>query len=305
MKGEGKYCLSFFKGGGGGLKNRTEGRYGVEEQVKILFVDDEKNVLKSLERVFLDDDYEIITATSGSEGLNVLEKNPHIQLIISDYRMPGVNGVDFLRKVYERWPDTVRIVLSGYADTAAVVSAINEGRIYKFIPKPWNDDELKGTISNAIERYFLAQKNHQLTRTIADRNIELEKLNGNLEKMVSERTSELMFQNNVLARSQNILDALPIAVLGIDPDGLVVQCNRKGIELLNRGEASIIGEDRINILTKEMNDFVDRVGKKESFSGYFSIGNTEIESKGALMEQDDHGQEGIVLVFCERCEEKA
>ncbi len=277
----------------------------MEEQVKILFVDDEKNVLKSLKRVFLDDDYEIITATSGSEGLDVLEKNPDIQLIISDYRMPGVNGVDFLRTVYERWPDTVRIVLSGYADTAAVVSAINEGRIYKFIPKPWNDDELKGTVSNAIERYFLAKKNCQLTRAIADRNIELERLNGNLEKMVSERTSELMFQNNVLARSQNILDALPIAVLGIDPDGLIVQCNRKGRELLNRGEASIIGEDRINVLTKEMNAFVDRVGKEESFSGHFSIGNTEIESKGVLMEQDDHGQEGIILVFCEICEEEA
>ncbi len=272
----------------------------MEERVRILFVDDEKNVLKSLERVFLDEDYEIITVTSGEKGLDILEKEPLIHLVISDYRMPGINGVDFLRKVYERWPDTVRIVLSGYADTGAVVSAINEGRIYKFIPKPWNDDELKGTISNAIERYFLAQKNQQLTRDIAERNIELEKLNNNLEKMVLDRTSELMFQNKVLARSQNILDALPIAVVGIDSDGLIVQCNRKGIELLSRDQPSIIGNDRINAFTKEMNDFIERVGEEKHLSGKLEIAGTEVEIKGILMKHDD-GQEGVILVFCERC----
>ncbi len=276
----------------------------MKEQVRILFVDDERNVLKSMERVFLDDDYEIITATSGTEGLDILEKEPRIHLIISDYRMPGINGVDFLREVYERWPDTVRIVLSGYADTAAVVSAINEGRIYKFIPKPWNDDELKGTVSNAIELYFLHKKNRQLARELEDRNIELERLNNNLEKTISERTSELMFQNKVLARSQNILDALPIAVLGIDSDGLIVQCNRKGRELLGRGEASIIGGDRMDVLSKEMNDFIERVGEEEPLSGSVTISGSETEIKGALMKQE-HGQEGIVLVLCERCAEKS
>ncbi len=73
--------------------------------------------------------------------------------------MPNMNGVEFLREVRTRWPDTVRIVLSGYADTASIVSAINEGEIYRFIPKPWNDDDLKVTIANAIERYHLLKKN--------------------------------------------------------------------------------------------------------------------------------------------------
>jgi len=128
-------------------------------EIKILCVDDEPNVLNALKRLFLDEPYTILTAASGQEGLEIIEKE-NVQIIISDYRMPGMNGVDFLKEARKKWPDTVRIVLSGYADTAAIVSAINEGQIYKFVPKPWNDEELKVTISNAIERYHLFKKNH-------------------------------------------------------------------------------------------------------------------------------------------------
>ncbi len=130
----------------------------MEEQIRILLVDDERNVLRSLQRTFLDEDYEILTACSGSEGLSILESVSPVQVIISDYRMPEMNGVDFLREVCKKWPDTVRIVLSGYADTVSIVSAINDGEIYKFIPKPWNDDELKVAIANALERYYLNQE---------------------------------------------------------------------------------------------------------------------------------------------------
>jgi len=102
---------------------------------RILLVDDERNVIRALERLFIDDDYEIFTAASGDEGLAILAEE-EVQLILADYRMEGMDGVEFLRRVYERWPDTIRIVLSGYADTGAVVGAINEGRVYKFIAKP-------------------------------------------------------------------------------------------------------------------------------------------------------------------------
>jgi two-component system NtrC family sensor kinase len=133
----------------------------MSEEIKILCVDDEQNVLNALKRLFIDNDYSIFTAVSGQEGLNILEQE-HAQIIISDYRMPGMNGVEFLKEVCNLRPDTVRIVLSGYADAAAIVSAINEGQIYKFVPKPWNDDELRVTVANAIERYFLYKKNKEL-----------------------------------------------------------------------------------------------------------------------------------------------
>ncbi len=267
----------------------------MEKRVRILCVDDERNVLKSIERLFLDDDYDIITAASGDEGLDILRSDTPVQIVISDYRMPGMNGVDFLREVCEYWPDTVRIVLSGYADTAAIVSAINEGRIYKFIPKPWNDDELKVTISNAIERYILHEKNMELTEELKKKNEELQGLNDNLERLVSERTSELIFQNRVLTHSQNILDSLPLAVLGIDSDGLIVQCNQKGLDLFRKSDSTILGMDRRTVLSKEINELIDGVIKNNSPSGNLLISKNFMVRYTSMKYPD--GQEGVVLVF--------
>ncbi|MFA6284152.1 MAG: response regulator, partial [Desulfurivibrionaceae bacterium] len=151
------------------------------ENVTILCVDDEANVLKSLKRLFLDEEYEILTAESGKEGLALLEQHEPVQVVISDYRMPEMDGVAFFKEVHERWPDTVRIVLSGYADTAVVVAAINEGQVYKFIPKPWNDDELKVAIAKALERYFLVKANNELNEELRQANDELSRIAAQLE----------------------------------------------------------------------------------------------------------------------------
>ncbi len=196
------------------------------EPDRILLVDDERNVIRALERLFLDDDYDILTASSGDEGLELLEDG-EVQLILADYRMEGMDGVEFLRRVYERWPDTIRMVLSGYADTAAVVAAINEGRVYKFIPKPWNDEELRHTVARALETWHLQQHNRTLTCRLEETIGELRRLNEGLEEEVKKRTRDLEFQNLVLRRSQELLDQLPVAVVGVDSDGVVVQCNRE------------------------------------------------------------------------------
>jgi len=129
----------------------------VAEDIKILCVDDEPSVLNALRRLFLDEEYTIITATSAQDGLKLLESE-HPQVVLADYRMPIMNGVEFLKEVLTLWPNTIRIVLSGYADTAAVVAAVNEGQIFKFMAKPWNDDELKLTIAKAIKSYSLSKK---------------------------------------------------------------------------------------------------------------------------------------------------
>ena len=198
----------------------------MDELIKILCVDDEENVLRSLKRLFRRMNYEIFTAVSGDEGLELLKKEDPVQVVISDYRMPEMNGVDFLKEVCEHWPDTVRIVLSGYADIPAIVGAINEGEIYKFMAKPWNDDELKVAISNALDRYFMQQKNVRLARELEAKNKELQDINDNLEKLVEEKTADLTMNNRMLTCSQNILDSLPVGVVGIDPEGLIVQCNK-------------------------------------------------------------------------------
>ena len=228
----------------------------MNNQVKILCVDDEPNVLKSLYRMFMDEDYEIISAESAEEALAVLAKEWDIQVVISDYRMPGMNGVDFLIKVNEGWPETIRIVLSGYADTASVVAAINEGQIYKFIAKPWNDADLKATIDKAIDLYNLKRKNQELTNQLISSNAELKLLNEDLERAVEDRTAELIFRNQALLLSQNILDSLPVAVAGLDPEGFIVQGNPRFHQLLGLPIGSAIGSDMTEIFPGEVVEFI-------------------------------------------------
>jgi two-component system NtrC family sensor kinase len=267
----------------------------MDEQIRILFVDDEINVLRSLERTFLDEDYEILTANTGAGGLEVLKNNSPVQVVISDYRMPEMNGVDFLREVCDHWPETVRIVLSGYADSASIVSAINEGQIYKFIPKPWNDDELKVTIVNAIERYFLNKKNIELTEALRIKNEELERINDNLARQVAEKTSNVMMQNEMLVKVQNIHYAIPVGVIGIDPDGIIVQCNKKAENLLCCNEPDLLGNPYQEKLPGELCAFVDGISDKESMSGCFIFRGVEIKVTVGFM--DNCNQKGTILVL--------
>lgn len=211
--------------------------------IRILFVDDEQNVLRSLERLFLEEEYEIVTAASGQEGLETLEQSGPFQLIVSDYRMPSMNGVEFLSEVRRRWPQTERIILSGYADTAAIVAAINEGQIYKFIGKPWNDDELMLTIKEVLSRYELRASNRRLLEELSAANTELQVMNDNLNRIVDERFKVTLSQSRALHSFQTVLDVLPIGFIGADRYGMIVQCNRLGAEMLGLGQDKLIGND--------------------------------------------------------------
>jgi len=232
----------------------------IEEEVKILCVDDERNVLKSLRRLFMDEDsYEIFVAESGIEGLEILEEEGDIRMVISDYRMPEMTGVEFLRQVNEKWSDTVRIVLSGYADTSAVVEAINEGQIYKFIPKPWNDEELLTTVSAALEHQALQWENNHLNNELQKKNAALQEMNDNLEELVKKRTEALDLRNRVLQVSQGILDVLPVVVFGIDTEQMIVHCNEYAMDLFPYGGIGPLGHDRNDVFPAELNQLLDRL----------------------------------------------
>ncbi len=268
----------------------------MDTAVKVLCVDDEANVLKALRRLFMDEEYEVITAESGDEALALIEQEAPVHVVISDYRMPQMDGVDFLKHVYEKWPDTIRIVLSGYADTASVVEAINEGHIYKFIPKPWNDDELKVTISKAVDLFFLKQENMMLSNDLQDANEELKQLNENLEKVVEERTKELLFQNRVLTHAQCILDSLPVAVLGMDMNGMIAQCNRKCAEYLKKNSASLMGMNAEDTLPRELQELVEEIRDKKALSKHTSIGDEKYKILGSSM-TEGNSQEGLIVVL--------
>lgn len=128
---------------------------------QLLLVDDEESILQSLRRMLRRDGYVIHLANSGEAGLEILEREP-IGVIVTDQRMPGMTGSEFLGKVKERFPDTMRIVLSGYTELNSIADAINRGAIYKFLTKPWDDDLLRQHIAEAFERHEMKDENRRL-----------------------------------------------------------------------------------------------------------------------------------------------
>lgn len=141
----------------------------------ILIVDDEPSVISSLRRVLNDDSFRIYTANSGLEGLNIL-KDHKIKVVISDEKMPGMSGTEFLAAVKELFPETVRIMLTGHASLDAAMKAVNSGEIYRFFAKPWNDVELKLAAILAIEKYDLEDENRRLLKTVKHQALELKQL---------------------------------------------------------------------------------------------------------------------------------
>ena len=137
---------------------------GKKEKWNVLFVDDEADNCLVFKAAFRRD-YKVYTANSGEEGLAILAKE-NIHLILTDQRMPGMTGVEFLSKLVPLYPDTMRIVVTGYSDIEAVIDAINKGQVFRYILKPWNDTELGGIMRQALEMYKLRQDNLSLLNNL-------------------------------------------------------------------------------------------------------------------------------------------
>ncbi len=144
----------------------------------ILYIDDEVHNLVSLKANFRKE-YTVFTAESAEEGKKILKENK-IQIIITDQRMPNITGIEFLASILNEYPDPIRILLTGFADTETVIEAINKGQVYRYIMKPFNYSELKVTIDNAFEVYFLREKNKELMAEVL-------KINEQLEFMLRQR----------------------------------------------------------------------------------------------------------------------
>ncbi|HAO92338.1 MAG: hypothetical protein A2X99_07280 [Deltaproteobacteria bacterium GWB2_55_19] len=156
----------------------------------LLFVDDEQNIINSLTRLFRRDGYKTLSALNMKEGLDIISQN-RIAVVISDHRMPGGDGVEFLSKVKEVSPDTVRFMLTGYADIGAVVGAINKGAVSKFVTKPWDDEDLRESVKDGVMRFNLVEENRRLEEVSGKQNAALKDLNANLEKKVEEKTKKI------------------------------------------------------------------------------------------------------------------
>ncbi len=156
----------------------------------LLCVDDEPNILSALRRLFRARGYRVLTAESGAEGLQVLEQEA-VDLVISDMRMPEMDGARFLAQVRQRWPDVLRLLLTGYSDIQSTLDAINCGEIYRSITKPWDDNDIVLVVRHALERRALEQDKLRLEALTQRQNEELKALNQGLEAKVEERTRQL------------------------------------------------------------------------------------------------------------------
>jgi len=142
--------------------------------IGVLYVDDEVNNLNSFKAAFRHD-FEVYTAISAKEGRKILDTT-EIGVIITDHRMPVMTGIEFLESIIQAYPDTIRILLTGFADINAVMDAINRGHVYKYLVKPWQNDELKMYILNAMEIYKLRRENKDLSAKLRLAYAEIEAL---------------------------------------------------------------------------------------------------------------------------------
>ncbi len=156
----------------------------------VLFVDDEVNILKAVQRLLRNEPWQVLTASRGSEALEILENTP-TQVVVTDQRMPEMSGVDLLAAIRTRHPDLVRMMLTGYTEMGVAVDAINRGEIYRLITKPWNDEELKAILRQAFDHFDLKNEIKRLNQVTREQNLKLQDMNRNLEGKVRERTKQV------------------------------------------------------------------------------------------------------------------
>lgn len=192
----------------------------------LLLLDDEENILNSLQRALRRDGYHILKTTSAREALQLIENNA-VGVILSDQRMPEMTGVEFLSKTRERCPQAVRMILSGYTELTSVTDAINRGWVYKFLTKPWDDELLRANVLEAFERFEMVQENERLSIELKQANADLQALNQALARSVEEKTQQSLFSQRVAQVAQEVLEHLPLAIIGVGEDGLIALANRK------------------------------------------------------------------------------
>jgi len=207
----------------------------------LLLVDDEESILSALKRVFRRDGYQVITATSGALGLEALTRQP-VDVILSDQRMPGMTGIEFLREARRLYPHTLRMTLSGYTDLQSIIEAVNEGAVYKFLTKPWDDELLRSHVAHAFEQSELATENARLWAAVQQANHELALANERLEHMVRDEGERRKAMQNAAGASRDVLDGFPLAVFGIGADGTLAYVNRQAVMEWPQWSSALGGE---------------------------------------------------------------
>lgn len=215
-------------------------------QRTLLLVDDEINILAALKRLLRRDSYQILTANSGREALELLKQN-EVDVIVSDQRMPGMTGTEFFQIAKDLYPDTMRIVLSGYTELQSVTDAVNQGSIYKFLTKPWDDAQLRGHIEEAFRRKEMADENQRLNLEVRTANQELAKANRQLEEVLNQKQQQIKLGEVSLGIVREALQHVPLPVIGLDDGEVVAFVNIAAESLFDTGGA-VLGCDAAQVM---------------------------------------------------------
>ncbi|MEO6422182.1 MAG: EAL domain-containing protein [Candidatus Nitrotoga sp.] len=214
---------------------------GLKQSRKLLLVDDEANILSALKRLLRREGYDIFTAISAELGLEILATH-RVDVIISDQLMPGMNGVEFLRRAKTLHPHTIRMVLSGYTDLQAVTDAINEGAIYKFLSKPWDDGILLANIKEAFRHKEMADDNRRLNTGLELANSQMAVVNEQLQKMLVNKDLQVTRDETLLNIMQEVLQELPFPIIGID-DELIIALANTAADVICGGGKPLLGRN--------------------------------------------------------------
>lgn len=219
-------------------------------QRTLLLVDDEENIVAALRRLLRAEGWLLLCATSGEQALQLMALH-EIDVILSDQRMPGMTGVELLRRTRQLYPETIRLVLSGYTELQSITDAINEGAIYKFLAKPWDDEELRAHLREAFALKEMADQNRRLAQEVQAANRELAELNEQLQTLLSTQREKNEREIGSREAAQELLDAVPVPVFGIDDEGLLVFVNAAAQALLGL-EVELLGQAATELLPQTL-----------------------------------------------------
>ncbi|OGT01081.1 MAG: two-component system response regulator [Gallionellales bacterium RIFCSPLOWO2_12_FULL_59_22] len=231
---------------------------GAEKLPRILVVDDEAFILSSLQRLLRNSGFEVLTADSGTAGLAVLERET-IDVVISDMRMPGMTGAEFLEQTFSRWPNVKRILLTGYADVASTIAAVNKGKIWRYIAKPWDDEDLLLTVQQAAAHRNLMNENACLLAIVQEQNAQLKSLNVSLEAKVDERTRQL--QQTLKTLRQSFVDTVNVFSNMMEMRGGVLAGHSRRVADLARKVALKSGMDEAGVQETFLAALLHDIGK--------------------------------------------
>jgi class 3 adenylate cyclase/CheY-like chemotaxis protein len=261
----------------------------------ILYVDDEENNLQSF-KAAMRRHYNIFTAISGNEGMEIFKQND-IHVIVTDQRMPNMTGVQFLQRLPEE-PDNTRIILTGFSDMDAIIDAINTGQVYRYITKPWDKDELKMTLDNAIESVKLRRDNKHLIS-------ELKENNEQLEAKVKERTKEIELKTQQVETEKAVAEKL---LLNILPEEIADELKKFGRSYARRHEevsvlfadikgfttiaANMSPDELVSQLDEVFRGF-DRIADKYNIEKIKTIGDCYMCASGLPTSDQNHAVNAI------------